>query len=96
VVETITGSLTGATSNERAETLERVTAWTGRPACAPGARRPFDYDFGGGVVVDEITLGGPVQRGSGRRCTNPHFGNKTTIHTITRANRTPRRCAGAS
>lgn len=81
VVETATGSITGATSTERAETLEQVTAWTG--PCRVRARRttPFDYDFTG-AVNDEITwmdlyAVSPVDKN--------HFGNKTTIHTVTRS-----------
>lgn len=81
VVETVTGSITGATSTERAETLEQVTAWTG--PCRVRARRttPFDYSFAG-AVVDEITwmdlyAVSPVDKN--------HFGNKTTVHTVTRS-----------
>jgi hypothetical protein len=81
VVETVSGSITGATSTERAETLEQATAWTG--PCRVRARRttPYDYSFGG-AVVDEITwtdLYGvaPVDKN--------HFGNKTTVHTVTRS-----------
>jgi hypothetical protein len=81
VVETVTGSLSGATTNERAETLERATAWTGPARARMRRTTPFDYDFGG-AVVDEIKW---VDLYSVSPVTTPHFGNKTTIHTITQA-----------
>lgn len=82
LVETVTGSLTGSTSEERAETLERVTAWVGPARVRARRTTPFDYDFGG-LVVDEITWADlygvtPVDK--------LHFGNKTTVHTVTQAN----------
>jgi hypothetical protein len=51
------------------------------------ARRttPFDYDFAG-LVVDEITLVDLYSVAPVSATTYPHFGNKTTIHTITMAN----------
>lgn len=82
VVETVTGSLSGATSNERAETLERTTAWTGPARFRARRTTPFDYDFQG-AVVDEIQL---VDLYSVSPVSKTHFGNKTTIHTVTRAN----------
>lgn len=82
VVETITGTISGATSNERAETLEQITAWAGPARVRVRRTTPFDYDFSG-LVMDEITWvdlygAAPVDR--------LHFGNKTIIHTITPAN----------
>lgn len=84
IVEVATGSLSGATSDERAETLEHVTAWVGPARVRARRVTPFDYELGG-LVVDEIKLAdlyavSPVG--------TDHFGNKTTIHTVTRA--TPR------
>jgi hypothetical protein len=82
VVETVGGSITGATSNERAETLERVTAWTGPARVRARRTTPFNYDFNG-LVVDEIQW---VDLYSVSPVDKLHFGNKTTIHTVTRAN----------
>jgi len=83
-VEDAFGTLSGATSDQIGETLERVTAWTG-PARARMRRvSPYLWLFPG-TIVDEIKWAdlysvAPVDK--------PHFGNKTTIHTVTRA--TPR------
>ncbi len=86
-VETVTDTISGTVSDERAVTVERVTAWTGPARVRARRVTPFDYDFGGSVS-DEIKWAdlyavSPVDR--------IHFGNKTTIHTITRA--TPRATA---
>lgn len=86
-VETVTDTINGAVTDERAVTVERVTAWTGPARVRARRVTPFDYDFGG-TVVDEIKWSdlyavSPVDK--------THFGNKTTIHTITRA--TPRATA---
>ena len=81
VVETVTGTLSGAVSDERAETVEHATAWTG-PARAR-MKRTTDYDYAfKGTVQDEIKWAdlysvSPVSK--------TEFGNKTTIHTITQA-----------
>lgn len=80
-VEVATGSLNGATSEERAETLERVTAWVGPARVRVRRTTPFDYDFNG-TVIDEIKWAdlyavSPVDRLA--------FGNKTTVHTVTYA-----------
>lgn len=86
-VETVTDTISGAVTDERAVTVERVTAWAGPARVRARRVTPFDYDFGG-TVVDEIKWAdlyavSPVDK--------THFGNKTTIHTITRA--TPRATA---
>jgi hypothetical protein len=81
VVETVTGALSGAVSDERADTIEHATAWTG-PARVR-MRRTTDYDYAfEGTVVDEIKWAdlysvSPVSK--------TEFGNKTTIHTVTQA-----------
>lgn len=81
IVETVTGTLSGAVSDERAETVEHATAWTG-PARVR-MRRTTDYDYAWeGTVQDEIKWAdlysvSPVSK--------TEFGNKTTIHTITQA-----------
>ena len=80
-VETVMGSLTGAVTDERADTIEQTTAWVG--PCRVRMRRTTLYDYGfAGTVQDEIKWAdlysiSPVNK--------PHFGNKTTIHTITQA-----------
>lgn len=79
--ELVTGALSGAVSDERADTIEHATAWTG-PARVR-MRRTTDYDYAfKGQVQDEIKWGdlysvSPVSKAE--------FGNKTTIHTITQA-----------
>lgn len=80
-VEVVSGSLSGAVQDERAETIERRTAWAG-PARVR-MRRVSQYDYGfKGTIVDEIKWQDlysvtPVDR--------DHFGNKTTVHTVTQA-----------
>ncbi len=44
IVETVTGTLSGSVSDERADTIERATAWAG-PARVR-MRRTTDYDYG--------------------------------------------------
>lgn len=80
LVESIAGTVSGATSNERAETLERVTAWVGPARVRMRRTTPFDYNFPG-LVVDEIRW---MDLYSVSPVTKPHFGNKTIIHTVTR------------
>lgn len=83
-VETVTSTLSGATSDERAETLEHVTAWVG--PCRVRARRVTQYDYGfRGTIMDEVKF---ADLYSVSPVTKTHFGNKTTIHTVTKA--TPR------
>lgn len=81
VVETITGTLSGGTDNERAETLEHATGWTGPARVRARRTTPYDFDFTG-TVVDEITW---VDLYAVTPITRPHFGNKTTVYTVTRA-----------
>lgn len=80
-VEVVTGTISGVVSDERAVTVEHVTAWTG-PCRVRGWRTSaYDYDFNG-VVIDEIKwadLYAVTPVGA------QHFGNKTTIHTVTKA-----------
>jgi len=80
-VEIITGSLSGAVQDERAETVEHVTSWIG-----PARVRMFrttQYDFGfKGTVVDEIKW---ADLYSVSPVTKLEFGNKTTVHTVTQA-----------
>ncbi|MCZ2498131.1 hypothetical protein GN316_15305 [Xylophilus sp. Kf1] len=81
VVETFTGSISGSVADERAESIEHLTAWVGARRTRARRLTPFDYDFKG-TVVDEVKwvdlqAVSPVDR--------QHFGNKTTIHTVTYA-----------
>lgn len=81
IVETVTGSLSGSVSDEQADTIEHATAWTG-PARVR-MRRTTDYDYAfGGTVQDEIKW---ADLYSISPVTKTHFGNKTTLHTITQA-----------
>lgn len=81
IVETVTGSLSGSVSDERADTVEHATAWVGPCRVRMYRTTPYDYDFEG-TVIDEIKWAdlysiSPVSQAE--------FGNKTTIHTITQA-----------
>jgi hypothetical protein len=80
-VETVTGSLSGSVTDERADTIEQTTAWTG--PCRVRMRRttPYDYAFEG-TVQDEIKWDDLY---SVSPVSSTHFGNKTTVHTITQA-----------
>ncbi len=81
IVETITGTLSGASADEVADTVERVTAWVG-PARVR-MRRTSDLDLGfAGTVIDEIKFGDLY---SVAPVVQEDFGNKTTVHTITKA-----------
>jgi len=73
------GAVSGSVTDERAVTVEHVTGWTGPTRVRMRRLSDFDYGFGG-TVVDEIKWAdlyavSPV--------TKAHFGNKTTIHTVT-------------
>lgn len=81
IVETVTGSLSGAVQDERAETIERTTSWVGPARVRMFRSTPFDFEFKG-TVVDEIKWAdlygvSPVSKAE--------FGNKTSVHTITQA-----------
>lgn len=80
-VELVSGSLRGAVQDERAETIERRTAWVGPARVRMRRVTQYDYAFEG-TIVDEIKWQDlyavtPVDRA--------HFGNKTTVHTVTQA-----------
>jgi hypothetical protein len=81
LVETITTMLAGVVSEERADTLEHATAWSGPARVRMRRTTPYDYEFKG-TVVDEVKWAdlysvSPVDKAE--------FGNKTTIHTVTQA-----------
>lgn len=80
-VEVVSGSLTGAVQDERAETIERRTAWIGPARVRMRRVSQYDYAFKG-TIVDEIKWQdvyavSPVDKAE--------FGNKTTVHTVTQA-----------
>jgi len=84
VVETVTGSLSGASADQSADTIEHATAWVGPARIRMRRTTNFDYQIAadGGAAVDEIKWADlysvtPVDKAE--------FGNKTTIHTITQA-----------
>lgn len=81
-VETVSGSLTGQTGTERADTVEHATSWTGPARVRMYRTSPHDYTFNGNVI-DEIKW---TDLYSVTPVTKAEFGNKTTIHTITEAN----------
>jgi hypothetical protein len=81
VVETVAGSLSGAVQDERAETVEHATAWTGPARVRMFRATPFDFEFKG-TVVDEIKWADLYTVST---VTKTEFGNKTTVHTVTQA-----------
>lgn len=81
VVETVSGSISGKVTDERADTIEHATAWVGPARVRMRRTTPYDYDFEG-TVQDEIKWGDLY---SVSPVTKSEFGNKTTIHTITKA-----------
>lgn len=81
IVETLSGSLSGAVQDQRAVTIEHATSWTGPARVRMSRSTPFDFDFKG-TVVDEIKW---TDLYSVSPVTKTEFGNKTTVHTITQA-----------
>lgn len=81
IVETASGSLSGKVPDEIADTIEHATAWTGPARVRLKRDTPHDFTFEG-TVQDEIKWADLY--GVSAVATN-HFGNKTTIHTITQA-----------
>ncbi|CAN5652200.1 hypothetical protein BH10PSE18_BH10PSE18_15330 [soil metagenome] len=80
-VVTATGSVTGVTTAECAETLESVPPWTGFSRARMRRTTPYDYAFQGSVTDEikwtDLYAVSPVNRAE--------FGNKTTLHTVTQA-----------
>ena len=80
-ITTYPSSISGSTGDERANTEEITTSYTG-PARVR-ARRSSDFDFGfGGAIVDEIKFDdlygvSPIS--------NLDFGDVTTVYSVTRA-----------
>lgn len=80
-IETIISTIGGAVSDLLGETVERVTGWTGPARVRMRRRTPYLYDYPG-TLIDEIKWAdlysvSPVDK--------LHFGNKTTVHTVTQA-----------
>jgi hypothetical protein len=67
--------------DERAETIEHATAWSGPARVRMFRTTPFDFEFKG-TVVDEIKW---ADLYSVSPVTKAEFGNKTTVHTVTQA-----------
>ncbi|MDY0746566.1 host specificity factor TipJ family phage tail protein [Paucibacter sp. R3-3] len=82
VVEIITASLSGSVSEERADTIEHATAWTGPARVRMRRTSQHDYDFQG-RVQDEIAWADLYSVTPEARL---HFGNLTTLQTVTEAN----------
>jgi hypothetical protein len=80
-VETVTGSLTGSVTEDRADTIEHTTAWTGPARVRMRRTTPYDFAWNG-TVMDEIKW---ADLYSITPVSTPHFGAKTTVHTITQA-----------
>lgn len=80
-VDTSGGSISGASSNEYAVTFERTTPWTGPVRVRMRRSSDHDFDFDG-TVIDEIKWQDLYAVSPADRA---HFGNKTTIHTATKA-----------
>jgi len=81
LVETVTGSLSGSVQDERAETVEHVTSWTGPARVRMFRTTSFDFEFQG-TVIDEIKW---TDLYSVSLVQKTDFGNKTTVHTVTQA-----------
>jgi hypothetical protein len=74
-------TISGATTDERASTLRITTTWTGPARVRVKRVTQFDYGFDG-RVQDEIKW---LDLYAVSPVAAEHFGNKTTIHTVTRA-----------
>lgn len=80
-IDTTNAYLVGATSDEVADTVERVTPWRG--PIRVRMRRTSNFDFGfDGTVIDEIKWRDLYAVSEVDR---NNFGNKTTLHTVTKA-----------
>lgn len=81
LVESLSSDIGGSVTDERAVTVEHATAWTGPCRVRMKRTTQADYDFDG-RVSDEIKW---VDLYSVTPVDRDHFGNKTTIHTVTQA-----------
>lgn len=80
-VDTSGGSISGTSSNEYAVTFERTTPWIGPVRVRMRRSSDHDFDFDG-TVIDEIKW---QDLYAVTPTAKTHFGNKTTIHTVTKA-----------
>ena len=80
-VDTSSGSISGTTSSQYAVTFERVTPWTGPVRVRMRRSSDHDFDFNG-TVIDEIKW---QDLYAVTPTTKAEFGNKTTVHTVTKA-----------
>lgn len=80
-VDTAFGSISGTSSDEYAVTFERVTPWSGPVRVRMRRSSDHDFDFNG-TVIDEIKW---QDLYAVTPTSKTHFGNKTTIHTVTKA-----------
>lgn len=80
-IYTYSGSLTGNTSDQIAQTIEITTGWTG--AARVRVRRSSNHDFGfSGNVVDEIKY---QSLSAVTEISLTDFGNVTTVQVVTKA-----------
>ena len=80
-ITTTSGSMTAATSDEQAKTIEITTGFTG--ATRVRARRSNDHDYGfSGTVIDEIKY---QDLYAVTPISNSDFGNVTTVQVVTKA-----------
>lgn len=80
-VETYSSGMSGASSDIKSETVEHMTGWTGPARVRVRRTSPYLFDFAG-TLQDEVKWThlyavSPVDL--------PHFGNLTTIQTVTQA-----------
>lgn len=80
-VDTSGGSISGFSSDQYAVTFERITPWTGPVRVRMRRSSDHDFDFSG-TVIDEIKW---QDMYAVTQVDKSHFGNKTTIHTVTKA-----------
>lgn len=81
IVEVVSGTLSGAVPDERGDTVEHATAWTGPARVRMRRTTNYDYAFSG-TVLDEVKWSDLY---SVSPVATDNFGNKTTIHTVTQA-----------
>lgn len=80
-VDTSSGSISGNSSDQYAVTHERITPWAGPVRVRMRRSSDHDFDFNG-TVIDEIKW---QDLYAVTPTTKTDFGNKTTIHTVTKA-----------
>lgn len=81
LVDTSDGTISGNSQQEYAVTFERITPWPGPVRVRMRRTSDHDFDFGG-TVIDEIKWRDLY---AVTPTSKTEFGNKTTIHTVTKA-----------